>query len=197
MRFAGAIAMLLLSMPAALAAQAQQGSPPERIDLLVREPERAEDAEFEDCSAEQDAASISGEIIVCRRKPDTGTFDKEDWESRYADRTRDKDDPRAPDVEGRNVIPMVGVSVVFKGCFIPPCPPPLAYMIDFSSLPETPPGSDADRVGRGLAPRGQDDASEPTRLTPREEALGLPPVPGEAESVSPSGSASPVEEPSG
>lgn len=41
------------------------------------------------------------------------------------------------------------------------CPPPPAYFIDFSQLPEAPPGSDADRVGRGLPPRGDDAGAAP------------------------------------
>ncbi|MCT2557995.1 hypothetical protein N0B51_03270 [Tsuneonella sp. YG55] len=60
--------------------------------------------------------------------------------------------PRAPDVG--TVYPG---AVVARGCFIPPCPPPMPPIIDLKAIPEAPPGSDADRVARGLAPRG--DAS--------------------------------------
>lgn len=60
--------------------------------------------------------------------------------------------PRAPDVG--TVYPGV---VVARGCFIPPCPPPMPKLIDLKAIPEAPPGSDADRVARGLAPRGRDD----------------------------------------
>ena len=81
-------------------------------------------------------------------------------------------DPRTPDVFG---IPNHGV-VVARGCFIGPCPPPKALMIDIEALPEAPPGSDADRIARGLAPNGSA---------------------AEDEAVSPSESASPAAEPSG
>lgn len=175
-----------------LQAQAQQGVPPQRIDLTVHEEEPEE--KFEDCSDEQEAASISGEIVVCRRKRDTGQygFDKEEWESRYADETRDKGDPRAPDLE-----PKYPGVVVARGCFIGPCPPPPAYFIDFSELPEAPPGSDADRIGRGLAPLGRDTATTPVEAAAIQAELGLPTKPGKDLEVSPSGSASPAAQPSG
>ena len=177
----GALVVLLAGSPvvAQQPLEAQRAEPPQRIDLL-REPED-EDAPLEDCSAEQEAAMITGEIIVCRRKRSTaGTgFDKEDWERRYARRTMNKGDPRAPDVHG---IQHGGVTVA-TGCFIPPCPPPPAYFIDFDKLPDPPPGSDADRISRGLPPLGRDTG---------------PVVAGAAdEAISPSGSASPAEEPQG
>ena len=52
--------------------------------------------------------------------------------------------PRAPDLEPK----YPGVAVA-KGCFIPPCPRPMPTMIDLAAIPEAPPGSDADRIGRG------------------------------------------------
>ncbi|MXO75193.1 hypothetical protein GRI40_08185 [Altererythrobacter aerius] len=57
--------------------------------------------------------------------------------------------PRAPEVG--TAYPGV---VVASGCFIPPCPPPMPVLIDLKAIPEAPPGSDADRVAKGLAPRG-------------------------------------------
>jgi len=61
--------------------------------------------------------------------------------------------PRAPDVG--HVYPGM---VVARGCFIPPCPPPMPKIIDLKAIPEAPPGSDADRVAQGLAPTGKNDA---------------------------------------
>lgn len=110
---------------------------------------------MEDCSKEQEAAIVSGEIVVCRRKVDQSQYrvsSDEDAERRYAEATMNKGDPRAPDVFG---IPDTGV-VVARGCFIPPCPPPPALIIDLLAIPEAPPGSDADRVAQGLAPKGDD-----------------------------------------
>ncbi len=60
--------------------------------------------------------------------------------------------PRAPDVG--TAYPG---AVVARGCFIPPCPPPMPTIIDLKAIPEAPPGSDADRVARGLTPTGRSD----------------------------------------
>ncbi len=176
---------LALLLPAPLAAQDSAG---ETIDILVP----AEDYErpLEDCSAEQEAASISGEIIVCRRRQDSGEFgyDKKRAERQFATKTMTKGNPTAPDLFG---IPNHGM-VVARGCFIPPCPPPPALIIDIKALPEAPPGSDADRLARGLSPTGDGDAPQPAAPS-NQGQLGLPPVP---DSVSPSKSASPTAEPS-
>lgn len=172
-------------------AQAQQGSPPERIDLLAGQ--QSGDEALEDCSEEQETAAISGEIVVCRRKADTSAyaFDKEEWENRYARETMNKGDPRSPDVAGAGIFK--GPATVGNLCIpgLQKCPPPPAYFIDFSALPPTPPGSDADRMARGLPPLGRDAARAPVI----EAELGLPPAPGDEEPVSPSGSASPEEQP--
>lgn len=117
---------------------------------------------MEDCSDEQEAAILTGEIIVCRRKADQSSYrvsSEDEAESRYARETMDKGDPRTPDVAGPGIFR--GPATVSGLCFIPPCPPPPAYIIDFDELPETPPGSDADRVGQGLAPRGEDATEAP------------------------------------
>lgn len=58
----------------------------------------------------------------------------------------------APDVSGPGIFK--GPATVGGLCFIPPCPKEPVYMIDVAALPEAPPGSDADRIARGLAPRG-------------------------------------------
>ncbi len=165
--------------------EAQQGVPPMRIDLTVR-PEEA-DRSLENCSDEQEAATISGEIVVCRRQSDQSDLrysDDEASERRYAEATMNKGDPKAP-VFSRPCDPRT------VGCFRIGRAPPPAYIVDFDALPETPPGSDADRIAKGLAPRGID---EPVR----EPATGgdSRPAPG-PENINPSGSASPEAEPSG
>lgn len=104
-----------------------------------------------------------GEIVVCAQLEDpeqfrvqsSGDLDPEGAGARGGG-------PRAPDVG--TVYPGV---VVATGCFIPPCPPPMPVLIDLKAIPEAPPGSDADRIARGLAPRGRDDAPvEPADLPP-------------------------------
>lgn len=42
--------------------------------------------------------------------------------------------PPAPDVAGDGIFK--GKATMGLGCIIPPCPPPKAYMIDFSKLPD-------------------------------------------------------------
>ena len=175
-------------LPSPVLAQ-QDSEPPERIDILV--PQEDYDAPLEDCSAEQEAASISGEIVVCRRRRSGHEFgyDEDRAEQRYAAETMNKGDPRAPDFT-----PVYPGIVVARGCFIPPCPPPKALMIDIAALPEAPAGSDADRIARGLAPNGEGEGPSPLASTTREEELGLPPAPAD---ITPSESASPAAEPSG
>ena len=192
------VAMPLASQEAAApqdALEAQTGEPPLTIDILAAR-EEAEDEIYEDCEDDQDAAVLVGEIVVCRKRSgdENRLYDKEAAERRHAERTMHQNDPQAPDMFG---IPNHG-PVVARGCFIPPCPPPPAYMIDFDELPDTPKGSDADRIARGLAPRGLSAnpdgsvtvADEPG-LQGNADELGLP------EPLNPSGSASPAEEPSG
>ena len=184
-----AVALPVAAQDADTPLQPQQGSPPERIDLLAAA--READEPLEDCSEEQEAALLSGEIIVCRRRSDLDEYgyDKARAERRYARETMNKGNPSAPDVFG---IPDHGV-VAARGCFIPPCPPPPAYIIDFESLPDAPPGSDADRIARGLPPLGRDVATPEAAARARAEQLGLPePETGE---VSPPESASPEDLP--
>ena len=100
----------------------------------------------------------------------------------------------APDVSGPGIFK--GPATVGGLCFIPPCPKDPVYVVDVAALPEAPPGSDADRIARGLAPLGNTSATSPP---PSKAELGLPPAPAEedGEALSPSESASPTEEPSG
>ena len=186
--------------------EAQTGTPPQRIDILV-DTEPAPDLPPE-CKADQDAAQVSGEIVVCGTRSGTENrlYDKETAERRHAERTMHANDPQAPDMFG---IPNHG-PVIARGCFIPPCPKPMPILIDIEALPKAPPESDADRVARGLAPRrrsiGEDGSVEiagPLRQANAEE-LGLPPAPPESFNqapvdqgpVNPTGSASPAPEPS-
>lgn len=160
---------------------AQDAEPPERIDILVKQP--PPEQVVEDCTDEQEAAIISGEIVVCRRLRDQSDHrysSPEEAESRYAYATRGRS---TPDVFG---IPDHGV-VVARGCFIPPCPTPMPVLIDIEALPEAPPGSDADRIARGLPPLGRDG-----EVGAGEEGLALPEVPDFAdEDASPEGSGAP------
>ena len=105
----------------------------------------APEPNIENCSREQEAAAVSGEIVVCRRlnaAEAVSGFDKEAWERDYAERTQG---PQPMNVNLDFKPPMVGVSWSAKFG----APPPPAYMIDFDTLPDAPPGSDADLIARG------------------------------------------------
>jgi hypothetical protein len=121
------------------------------------------------------------EIVVCAEEQEQSQFrirtDKQ-VQDEYARRTMNKGSPRPPDLE-----PQYPGVVVGRGCFIPPCPPPKAVMIDLKAIPEAPAGSDADRVGRGLAPI---DAEGRSAAPPVQNGQTAPAAP-----VNPPGSASP------
>ena len=184
-----------IALPGAGAAQ-QGPEPPERIDILI--PQGDFEGPLEDCSAEQEAATISGEIIVCRKRRDNAEygFDAERARQRFAEETMNKGDIRAPDVAGAGIFRGPATVGGVCGIGLNPCPPPPAYIVDFSALPEAPPGSDADRMARGLAPLGN---AAPAQQQRKEVDLGLPPVPttDRGSDISPSESASPEVEPSG
>jgi len=136
-------------------------------------------APVEECP-ESDESVLSGVIIVCRqrdREADNAfrIRSSDRAESDYARATMDKGAPRAPDVAGAGIFR--GKATV-SGCFLPPCPPPIMPDIDFAALPEAPAGSDADRIGRGLPPIGNDgkDSEALQARQVQEDALGGEPV---------------------
>lgn len=103
-------------------------------------------------------------IIICAPRQDTKFRVQEGFDWRTVGHKGDT--PRAPDLFG---IPDHGV-VAARGCFIGPCPPEQPIIIDLDAIPEAPPGSDADRVARGLAPRGNDNGSGLPAPVPLEPA---------------------------
>jgi len=147
-----------------------QGEPPADepvvIDILAPIPNSAPDPIRESaCLREQEAALISGDIIVCGQTRDDAEFrtlPANEAQRRYAEETAYKNDPQAPDVAGPGIFR--GPATVGGRCLIPPCPPPKAIIIDVEALPEAPNGSDADRIGRGLPPLGRDESSIPVPL---------------------------------
>lgn len=158
------------------------------IDILAppkgREP--LNDAEKRQCERESEAAIISGEIIVCAQLGEDSSHyysgDRDAARKRYAEETAFAGDIRAPDVAGGGIFR--GPATVSGQCFIPPCPKPPALIIDVEALPEAPPGSDADRIARGLEPLGDNDGTSEAARDARNKALGLPETP-EAETRPP------------
>jgi hypothetical protein len=87
------------------------------------------------------------DIVVCARNNE-----------QFRAQSSSAEDPtgKAGTNDGRLTPPDVAGNGIFKGkptmsgmCLIPPCPAAKAYMIDLSSIPEAPAGSDADRIAKG------------------------------------------------
>lgn len=90
--------------------------------------------------------SRPGEIVVCGQEEDQYRIPS----------TADDDPTGAGANDGRLTPPDVAGRGIFKGkptmggmCLLPPCPPEAAYIIDLSSIPEAPAGSDADLIAKG------------------------------------------------
>ena len=142
----------------------------DRIDLTVTVPKNESDQLLEeDCEEEADAGRIAGEIVVCRQLGEAtdGSWNKEEFERRYAERTKGGS---TPDTFG---IPNHGNAIGFGSV------PPPALIIDVEALPDAPEGSDADRISRGLPPLGRDPEPTAEEIARRRRELGLeaPPVP--------------------
>ncbi|WP_375289860.1 hypothetical protein [Qipengyuania sp.] len=167
----------------ALAQEQIIGPPAERVDILAPPPQPAPVPDRA-CLRRQESAEISGEIVVCAEREAAGPalYDRDAARSRYAERTRNAGTIATPDVAGAGI---------FRGkpTFALPAPVP-ALIIDVTALPEAPPGSDADRIGRGLAPLG----AETERAAPEPQASPAEPVatPLDGERLSPAGSAEPA-----
>lgn len=142
----------------------------------------------EECVRQEDASQISGEIVVCRQfreRTDNSYYgDREAAQDNYAAETAYRDAPATPNVDGPGIFqgePTIG------GLCIPglqKCPPPPALIVDVAALPKAPPGSDADRIARGLPPIGNDGESEDGDAISEDE-LGLPPLPDPRRSETP------------
>ncbi len=174
----GAVALALALSPPVVAQDRQTGTPPDRIDLTItQEPRAASEAE---CQRRREAAIVSGEIIVCGNRPTEGpdpSFGpREDARNRYAERTMNKGTLPTPDVAGAGIFrgPATVAGICVPGIFN--CPRPPALIVDVTALPQAPPGSDADRIARGLEPLGEDSRAVVERqMTARQRAeLGLP-----------------------
>lgn len=149
----------------------QEEEEPVRINLSVTVPRSDVNvAEAQQCEDEADASEISGEIIVCRQLGNSGenyySGSASEARKRYAQETAFKGSPGTPNVSG---LPDNGKGISLGGV------PPPALIIDVGALPPPPPGSDADRIARGLPPLGQDEDLSEEEIRKRREALGLPP----------------------
>lgn len=121
-------------------------------------------------------------IVVCGQLEDQDQFRVKSSSALDPQSEEALDDglPRAPDVSGPGIFK--GPATVGKLCIpgLQKCPPPPAIVVDFSQLPEAPPGSDADRIGRGLAPIGNDTG---TTADEAEQAVAMPITESDAEEL--------------
>lgn len=189
-RFVFFLALLATAPPgAALGQNAVTGSPPQRIDLTL--PPATLPVDEEKCRRLNDVGVVSGEIVVCGTRPgeDHRITSREAAQTRHAERTKGGS---TPDVAGPGIFrgPATMSGLCVPGIFN--CPKPPAVFVDVTALPHAPPGSDADRIARGLQPLGNDRAGEAAGasrpLSPAERAeLGLPdgPVASPAELAAP------------
>ena len=156
MRHKGLFALIYAVLAAPTAAQEADASD-YTIDLQVKAPpSEQEEVAVELCEEEADAARITGEIIVCRTLNEITRelWNQKAWERDYARRTQG---PKVPDVDGSGLIlPSEGsiFMVTFTAKFGEVSEQPV--IVDFEELPEAPPGSDADRIARGLPALGDD-----------------------------------------
>ncbi len=188
---------IVMSPPLLANEETEQGDGTIAIDILTRPANKGglDPRLMEECARQEDAAQISGEIVVCREIRDGSDHNysgsRDAAQDRYAEETAFAGDLVPPDVAGPGIFrgePTVG-SLCIPG--LQKCPPPPALIIDITALPQAPPGSDADRIARGLPPLGNDDRAI------SEAELGLPsPQPSSASetSASPAGSATPAAE---
>jgi hypothetical protein len=182
-----------LAAPGAATAQdGATGTPPERIDLTVTSQRPPDPASEEECRRRREAAIVSGEIVVCGAGPgqDQRITSREEAQNRYATATQGRGPAPLPEL-GIFKGPATVSGICIPGIFN--CPKPPAVFVDVTALPKAPPGSDADRISRGLAPLGEDESTIVARQTSarQREELGLPepgsasPAPSREESAAP------------
>jgi hypothetical protein len=141
---------------------------PPRINMMVTKPRNEpSEADLRECRADEEAAAINGEIVVCRVVGNDGTGltgSRAETQKRYAQETAFKGAPPPPDMFG---IPDNGKGIGFGK------PPPVAITVDFDALPPAPAGSDADRMARGLPPLEKDGELSEEEERARREAAGI------------------------
>ncbi|WP_116968782.1 hypothetical protein [Blastomonas sp. UPD001] len=136
-----ALAISGVFAPVALALEAQDDTrlpepekrEPDPVEAKVKQLIRkADEWTGKEERAKRCAPSAAGKDIVVCGEADAGAKFRvpADTEGRLAT----GGPPPAPDVAGDGIFK--GKATMGLGCIIPPCPPPKAYMIDFSKLPE-------------------------------------------------------------
>lgn len=148
------------------------------IDILVPVPTTDEADASRQCPAAPASGANGPEIVVCGEPVDDTPYyysgSAEAAEDRYAQETAFAGEIRGPDVAGPGIFTGPASVSGLCGFIFNPCPPPEALVIDVAALPPAPPGSDADRIARGLEPLGEDDQDNRTLTEEQRAELGLP-----------------------
>ena len=156
------------------------------IDILVPMASTADEDSLPICEEPANGDLEGAEILVCGEPLDDSAYyysgSREAALDRYAEETAFAGDIAPPNVDGPGIFTGPATISGMCGFIFNPCPPPAAYMIDFSTLPDAPAGSDADLISRGLPPSDRDetdtDEMDQRALSEFEKAeLGLPPAP--------------------
>jgi len=155
-------APLLLPIPASAqsigSSEAEKPTPSEVAEQLIARSKEVLSVEAPpperpaDCVESQTDADGGTVIIVCAPIEDDPASFRGRSRLERGDDSHLSWDGSAPYVGGEGIF--TGPATVSGLCVVPPCPPPPVYYIDVGALPEAPPGSDADRIARGLPPRG-------------------------------------------
>ncbi len=92
-------------------------------------------------------APKGNDIVVCAQDQEQFRARSSSDEDPGSDQALNDGRLTPPDVAGRGIFR--GKPTMAGKCLIPPCPPPAAYMIDLSTIPQAPAGSDADKIAKG------------------------------------------------
>lgn len=92
-------------------------------------------------------APKGNDIVVCARDNEQFRARSSADEDPGSDQALNDGRLTPPDVSGKGIFK--GKATASNMCLIPPCPPAKAYMIDLSSIPQAPAGSEADKIAKG------------------------------------------------
>ena len=171
-RAAAAIFAISLASPLQAQVESARSAAPARTSTAEDALEASRDAygppRPRDCGPAAD-----GEIVVCGAPVDNEQFRVES--DTASGQAIGDGVPRAPDASGAYIFKGPATVGGLCGFGLKGCPPPPIYIVDFEALPDAPPGSDADRISRGLPPLGDAARNAAAAADPAAEAAAPQP----------------------